>query len=141
MAAPIMAAATNVSRSSFLPPSQVSTSSPTTAVPALVIVPSTPTRIPVGASLRLGDSAMSLSPAIFSASGSPLFSPEVDDDDDVNTLKLAAHVLSPSECGSVLSGHEWNISSSCVVVVLIQRTYAWKYFAVLDSALKVVKNV
>jgi hypothetical protein len=43
---------------------------------------------------------------MFSANGSPLFSPEVDDDDDGNTSKLAkaAHVLSPIQ--SVLSGRE-----------------------------------
>ena len=76
---------------------QVSTSSPMTAVPAPVIVPSTPTRRPVGALLRLGDPAMLFSPVMFSANGNLLFSPEVDDDDDGNTLKLAkaAHVFSP----------------------------------------------
>ena len=97
MAAPIMAAAADVFRSSSLPPPQVLTSSPTTAVPAPVIVPSTPTHRPIGASLRFGDPAIPLSPAMFSANGSPLFSPEVDDDDDGNTLKLAkaAHVFSP----------------------------------------------
>ncbi|KAF8502250.1 hypothetical protein F5888DRAFT_1800729 [Russula emetica] len=41
---------------------------------------------------------------MFSASGSPLFSPEADDDDDGNALKLAntAHVLFPIQ--STLSG-------------------------------------
>ncbi|KAI0285801.1 hypothetical protein BGY98DRAFT_1173261 [Russula aff. rugulosa BPL654] len=68
-----------------------------TAVPAPVIVPSTPTHRPVGALLCLGDPAMLLSPVMFSANGNLLFSPEVDDDDDGNTLKLtkAARVLSP----------------------------------------------
>ncbi|KAI0272036.1 hypothetical protein BGY98DRAFT_1100003 [Russula aff. rugulosa BPL654] len=59
---------------------------------------------PLAPSFRRSDPAMLLSPAMFSANGSLLFSPEVDDDDDNrNTLKFAkaAHVLSPIQ--SVLS--------------------------------------
>jgi antitoxin (DNA-binding transcriptional repressor) of toxin-antitoxin stability system len=77
--------------------------------PCAVIVPCTPTRRLAGASLRRGDPATSLSPAMFSANGSPLFSAEADDDDERITLELvkAAHVLSPIQ--SVLSGRRIGI--------------------------------
>lgn len=68
-----MATATDVFWTSSPPPLQVSTSSPTTAVPVPVVVPG----MPAGASLRCGDPA-TLSPAMFFASGSPHFSPETD---------------------------------------------------------------
>lgn len=58
---------------------------------------------------------MPLIPAMFSVNGSSLFSPEVDDNDDGNTLKLAkaVHVLSPSEYDSVLSSCEWRDRCHC----------------------------
>jgi hypothetical protein len=105
-AAPIMAAAADVFRTSF--PLRLRRFRPhrPLRVPVPFIVPCTPTRWPVGALLRRGDPATSLSPVMFSVNGSPLFSPEADDDDDGNTLKLAkaAHELSPIQSLSVLSG-------------------------------------